>query len=144
MSKKRMTLSSLSLLAGLALTGVFGLCLFPWNASAVPADSEEILRVEGDVVKPQRLSGDAPAYPPLPKEEKIEGQVIVRSTINLSGEIEAVEIMTSPGPAFDAEVRKALQTWRFTPATLDGQPVKVHYFLTINFNLDSKKENQET
>jgi outer membrane biosynthesis protein TonB len=30
---------------------------------------------------------------------------------------------------------KSVKTWTFSPATLDGKPVKVYYVITINFEV---------
>ena len=52
--------------------------------------------------------------------------------ITEEGEVENIEILKSPGAAFDEEVKRTLATWRFKPATLDGEPVdieRVNYLL---------------
>jgi TonB family protein len=35
----------------------------------------------------------------------------------------------------DQSAMDAVKTWRFKPATLHGQPVKVYFNLTVNFTL---------
>ncbi len=34
------------------------------------------------------------------------------------------------------EAVKAIQQWKFRPATLNGEPVAVYYNLTVNFRLE--------
>lgn len=104
-------------------------------------EAEKIYRVEGDVQAPLRVAGPAPSYPELAREEKIEGRVVARATIDKSGAVEELEIVESLGEAFDQAVLETLPQWVFEPATLDGEPVKVHYHLTINFRLGDKDED---
>lgn len=112
-------------------------------APAALAAERKIHAVEGDVEKPIRTHGPAPAYPPIAKEERIQGRVVAKTVITTEGTIESVEIIESLGEEFDAAVRDALKEWRFEPAKLDGEPVDVHYHLTFNFKLDGKKKEAE-
>ncbi len=96
----------------------------------------------GTASSPVSLSGDSvrilhsvtPMYPPLAKMAHLEGQVVVRMTIDTAGiptEVEAVsgkEVFTQPA-------LQAARQWRFAPATQDGQPVAATFLLTLNFVL---------
>jgi TonB family protein len=62
-------------------------------------------------VNPEDLSGIA------------EGNVVVEITIDESGTIVRKAVMKSMGPAIDAKVLAALESWRFHPATRDGVPI---------------------
>jgi periplasmic protein TonB len=60
-----------------------------------------------------------------------QGDVIVEITIDDKGNIIAKQVIQSFSPAIDNKVMAALETWRFTPATRNGQPIAskqdVHY-----------------
>ena len=47
----------------------------------------------------------------------------------------SVEVLQGVTPGLDAAAVSAVETWRFTPATLDGEPVAVIYSLTVQFAL---------
>lgn len=41
---------------------------------------------------------------------------------------------------FRSAALDAVMTWKFKPATLDGQPVKVYYTLTVNSTMETGPE----
>ncbi|MCP3957150.1 MAG: energy transducer TonB [bacterium] len=113
-------------------------------APAALAGDAKIHTVEGDVEKPVRTHGPAPAYPETARKDRIQGRVIAKTVISTEGTIESVEIVESLGEEFDTAVREVLKEWRFEPAKLDGEPVDVYYNLTFNFKLDGKKKEAES
>lgn len=95
-----------------------------------------VYAVEGDVQKPLRTGGPLPAYPDFGKKERIEGKVVARVLIEKDGTISEAEILESLRDDFDAHALESLRQWTFEPATLDGEPVRVHYNLTVNYRLE--------
>lgn len=96
----------------------------------------------GTATGPVNLSGDAlrilhqvdPVYPPLAKAAHIQGQVVIRMTIDergLPSDVEAVSGL----PALQAPALIAARQWRFEPARQNGQPVAATFLLTLNFVL---------
>lgn len=64
--------------------------------------------------------------PPVAKSELPEGfqgDVIVEVTIDEHGAIVEMKVLQSIGHEIDEKVLATLQTWRYTPATMDGVPV---------------------
>ncbi len=73
-----------------------------------------------------------PALPSVTSEPRInaedllgiaEGNVVIEITIDESGAIVSKAVVKSMGPALDAKVLAALESWRFHPATRDGVPI---------------------
>lgn len=104
--------------------------------NAAEAEEDPIHVVEGEVEKPVRVGGPLPGYPELPKEERIEGTVVARVVIEKDGTIGDAEIVESLRDDFDARTLEVLRQWTFEPATLDGEPVRVYYHLTVNYVLE--------
>ncbi len=90
----------------------------------------------GEIVPPRRLSGDHPGYPPEARARRIEGRVIARFTVTAQGTVEDVRLIHGDA-VFYGVVRAALATWRFAPATRDGQPVAVSYSAPFRFQLSA-------
>ena len=133
---RRRSSHSLTLFAALAVLAAIVL-------PAAFADDAEIFTVGGEVEKPVRAHGPAPAYPPMAKEERVEGRVVARTVISSDGAVESVEIVESLGEEFEAVVRKVLKEWRFEPATRRGEAVSVYYNLTFNFKLNGDKKDAD-
>lgn len=134
MSKLRLTATVATLCGLLALTALLGMAAFPLTAE-VPA-GEEIYRVGEDVTPPKKIHAPIPAYPPEARKEGRKGKVVAETIIDRKGDVRDVKIVESIGESFDRSVIEAVSTWKFEPATLDGKPVTVRYYLTINFRLD--------
>ena len=139
----------LTYLVGLAVAVTAGALITlavgsPLAAHGDAAGAEEkIYVVEGDVQKPVRLSGDAPAYPAGAREERLEGLVVVRTVIDREGKIASTEVVESAREDLDAAAVDAIKTWTFEPATLEGEPVPVYYHLTVRFRLDADKPAED-
>src|SRR4029077_3807401 len=88
----------------------------------------------GDVRPPQPVRQLVVAYPAKEKFLKIEGQVLSEVVINEQGKVVSVEVKKSSGNA-NLDYAAAQSIWRqaFVPATRNGKPVAVFYYLVINF-----------
>ena len=57
-----------------------------------------------------------PRYPPLARQRGIEGQVLLRLTVNEIGRVETIDIAESSGnESLDREARQTVSRWRFYP-----------------------------
>ncbi|MFO7863428.1 MAG: energy transducer TonB [Salinivirgaceae bacterium] len=75
-------------------------------------------------------------YPPIAKENGIQGKVFVQFVVGKDGNIGQVEILRGIDPSLDKEamrVVKSMPNW--TPGKQRGKPVFVRYRVPINFKL---------
>ncbi len=74
-----------------------------------------------------------PEYPLVAKQAGIQGDVVVKTTIDQKGNVVDMQIVSGPamlrGPAL-----AALRRWRYEPSTLNGQPISVQMLVTIKFS----------
>ena len=66
---------------------------------------------------------------------RMEGVVILEAIITASGSVEEVKVLKSVNPLLDASAVRAVQQWRYRPATLNGRAVRVYLTVTVTFNL---------
>ncbi len=93
--------------------------------------------VEGDFIRPVRTYTVQPTYTEYARKARIEGKVILRLTVDEQGEVrEDVEVLRGLDMGLTEAAVVALRQWRFEPALLDGQPVAVHWTVTVNFQLE--------
>jgi TonB family protein len=76
-----------------------------------------------------------PVYPDRAKLGGVEGLVVVEAIISPSGCIRRQVVRKAPSYELAMAAMSALKGWRFLPGKLDGQPVTVHFSLTVNFDL---------
>jgi protein TonB len=76
----------------------------------------------------------APVYPPIAKSAHVQGTVVIQATISKAGAIVNSHVVAGP-PMLRQAAQDAVQTWRFRPYLLDGQPVEVETTVSVVFNL---------
>jgi len=100
-----------------------------------PGGGEEPLRVGGEVKAPVLQQKVDPTYPEAARKARMEGVVILEAIITASGTVEDVKVLKSVNPLLDASAVRAVQQWRYKPATLNGRAVRVYLTVTVTFNL---------
>jgi TonB family protein len=60
---------------------------------------------------------------PQAQADGTEGKFKARLTVDASGEVSSVEVVTGVDPGLDAAIVAALQHWRFKPAMACGKPI---------------------
>src|SRR6266545_3364744 len=95
----------------------------------------EPLRVGGEVKAPVLTNRVEPGYPEAARKARMEGVVILEAIITASGSVEDVKVLKSVNPLLDASAVRAVQQWRYRPATLNGRAVRVYLTVTVTFNL---------
>ncbi len=83
-------------------------------------------------------SAPRPPYPPLLREQHIEGSVRVRILVDVSGHPTAVDILTGSGhAAFDDTARRwILHHWTFYPAERNGKAIPGRVVTQIHFVME--------
>ena len=118
--------------AGGALPGVIGSS----DVALPPAPEikpEGPVKIGGLVREPKLLSSTLPIYPTFAKEAHVEGDVVIRTTIDKNGSVTHMEVVSGPTMLRQAAL-DALGRWKYVPSKLDGQPVSVQMLVTIKFH----------
>jgi protein TonB len=106
----------------------------------LPTDCPSIERVGGSVTEPIELSRVQPKYPDTSGHRFSSTLFILEAVIDRSGVVHDVHFLrapeiTPPLPAFNAAIVRAISSWRYKPATLDGRPVCVYLTVTVSIHL---------
>jgi protein TonB len=91
-------------------------------------------RVGGKVQAPRLIRQVQPEYPPLAKQARIQGDVVIDSVIDTQGRVTEMEVV-SGSPLLVQSAIQALGQWRYQPKLLNGQPVAVDMLVTLHFTL---------
>jgi protein TonB len=71
-------------------------------------------------------------YPIGARQSGVEGDVVVKTTIDKSGNVVGMKIVSGPMLLRQAAL-DALHRWKYEPSKLNGQPVAVELQVTIKF-----------
>jgi periplasmic protein TonB len=75
-----------------------------------------------------------PNYPPLARQARIQGQVVLRAVISKDGSIENLSLV-SGHPMLAPAAIDAVKQWKYKPYLLNGEPVEVDTEVLVNFTL---------
>jgi TonB family protein len=92
--------------------------------SSPPSDSKAL-----DPIKIVR-----PVYPDEARAQKLEGHVVVKITVTVTGDVDETE-QASGDPILGAACADALKQWKFHPFIRNGKPTRVSANLPCDFTL---------
>jgi len=92
------------------------------------------VRVSQGVTEGMVLRRVQPNYPPLARQARIQGDVILQAEISKEGAIENLRVM-SGHPMLAPAAIDAVKQWRYKPYFLNGEPVAVETQITVKFSL---------
>src|SRR5690349_14690376 len=75
-----------------------------------------------------------PNYPPLARQARIQGTVILQAEISKTGDIQNLRLI-SGHPMLAPAAIEAVKQWKYKPYLLNGEPVEVETQVQVNFTL---------
>jgi len=120
---------------GGSMNGVLGSVLSATsNIPAPKIATPQRVRVSSGVVSGLLIRKVPPAYPPLARQARIQGTVILQAQISKTGDIENLQLI-SGHPMLAPAAIEAVKQWKYRPYLLNGEPVEVDTQVQVNFTL---------
>ncbi len=105
------------------------------SAAVVPTIHQaQRVRVSQGVTSGLLIRRIQPSYPPLAKQARISGSVILQAEISKDGSIQNLHVI-SGHPMLVPSALEAVKQWKYKPYILNGEPVEVETTITVNFTL---------
>jgi len=123
--------------AGAAPAGVGSLPGIAANSASIPAPTmqpEGQVKIGGNVKEPKLISSVPPVYPATARSSGVQGDVVVETTIDKTGNVVRMRVVSGPSMLRNSAL-ESLRRWKFEPSRLDGEPVEVQMQVTIKFRL---------
>jgi protein TonB len=73
-----------------------------------------------------------PIYPPLARQARVQGVVVLEAIITREGTIHSLRVVTGH-PILAQAAADAVQQWRYRPTLLNSDPVEVITTITVTF-----------
>lgn len=87
------------------------------------------------VVPPRKIQDRPPVYPDVAVRSRLQGVVAVEARIERSGCVSDARVVQGVHPYLDTAALQAVSRWRYTPTSLNGEPVPVLMTVHVNFSL---------
>jgi periplasmic protein TonB len=94
------------------------------------------IRVGGVVQSANLIRKTQPVYPPLAKQARISGKVVLNAVISKDGTIQNLTVASGHPLLVNAAV-EAVRTWVYRPTMLNGEAVEVSTTIDVNFTLSN-------
>jgi protein TonB len=105
------------------------------STAAVPRiATPQRVRVSSGVSTGLLIRKVTPNYPPLARQARIQGQVVLQAEISREGTIQNLQLI-SGHPMLAPAAIEAVKQWRYKPYLLNGEPVAVETQVVVNFSL---------
>jgi protein TonB len=92
------------------------------------------VRVSAGVTSGLLVRRVQPNYPPLARQARIQGTVVLHAVISKDGSIENLTLV-SGHPMLAPSAIEAVKQWKYKPYLLNGEPVEVDTEVQVNFTL---------
>jgi TonB family protein len=103
--------------------------------SSIPLEpGAKRIRVGGNAQQSNLVTRVMPVYPPLAKQARMQGRVILNALIDRQGKVKGLELVSGEQLLADAAV-EAVKQWVYRPTLLNGDPVEVITQIDVNFTL---------
>src|SRR6201997_226506 len=119
---------------GGSMGGVIGSVLSSTPVAVPKIATPQRVRVSSGVQSGLLIRKVNPTYPPLARQARIQGVVILQAQISKEGNIENLQLI-SGHPMLAPAAIEAVKQWKYKPYLLNGEPVEVEPQVQVNFTL---------
>jgi periplasmic protein TonB len=119
---------------GGSMGGVMGSILSSTPVAVPKIATPQRVRVSSGVQSGLLIRKVPPAYPPLARQARIQGSVLLQAQISKEGNIENLQLI-SGHPMLAPAAIEAVKQWKYKPYLLNGEPVEVETQVQVNFTL---------
>jgi len=104
------------------------------GAASVAAPPGERVRIAQGVSSGLLVTKVQPVYPPVARQARIQGSVVMKAVISQTGDVVSLELV-SGHPMLAPAAMEAVKQWKYKPFLLNGNAVNVETQVTVNFAL---------
>jgi len=114
--------------------GVIGGIISSTPVAVPKVATPQRVRVSAGVTSGLLVRRIQPNYPPLARQARIQGTVVLHAVISKEGSIENLTLV-SGHPMLAPAAIDAVKQWKYKPYLLNGEPVEVDTEVQVNFTL---------
>src|SRR6202167_5655200 len=119
---------------GGSMGGVIGSVLSSTPVAVPKIATPTRVRVSSGVSSGLLIRKVSPNYPPLARQARIQGTVILQAQISKDGSIQKRQLIRGH-PMLAPAAIEAVKQWKYKPYLLNGEPVEVETQVQVNFTL---------
>jgi TonB family protein len=107
-----------------------------WLCEAGSSNCDAIEQIGPGVTAPKLMYSPEPDFSERARKAKYQGTVVMNIVLNKAGRVLRTRVTRRLGMDLDEQAIGKISTWKFNPATRNGQPVVVALSVEVSFNLN--------
>ncbi|MDR3764037.1 MAG: energy transducer TonB [Acidobacteriota bacterium] len=120
--------------SGGVVGGVLGGIISSAPSAAPKIATPKRIAVSQGVTQGLLIRKVSPTYPPLARQARVQGTVMLQAVIGKDGSILNLHAVSGP-PLLIPSALDAVRQWKYRPYFLNGEPVEVDTQVQVNFSL---------
>jgi len=109
-----------------------------WRRANDNTPDDQIHHVGNGTSPPRPTYTTEPEFSEEARHARFQGIVVMKVVVSKTGNIVRIKLERALGKGLDENAMEELKSWRFEPATRNGQPVAVEMNIEVSFNLYSR------
>jgi TonB family protein len=105
------------------------------NDSGAQTPRPKKITVSAEVMAGNSQTKVTPVYPPDAKKARIQGTVVLKTTVGSDGKVEDVEAVSGP-KELQQSALDAVRQWTYKPYLLNGEPIEVETQVSVIYSLE--------
>jgi TonB family protein len=101
---------------------------------SVSPPPEGSMSVAAGVMEGNLISKVDPFYPPIARAAGVEGVVVLRVIISITGKVKSMQVISGPQMLIGSAIY-AVDQWKYKPYLLNGQPTEVETTISVSYSL---------
>ena len=97
--------------------------------------------VAGSVDPPVKKKGRPAKQPSAARRNRAHGEVVLRAVVDRTGAVTGIEVLQGLPYGLSEAAVKAVEGWRYEPATFEGRAVPVYHLETVEFRIGKVDPN---
>ncbi len=106
-----------------------------WTLKQGSCPPGEFQTERGCLIPPKLKKKVSPAFPDEAFAVRAQGTVFLKATIEVDGKVSSTRVFkcTKPGVGFEESAIKAVKKWKYEPARIGDDPVRLDYVVIVDF-----------
>lgn len=105
------------------------------SAAKLVSDDASGNKVSAGIAEGRKIRDALPSYYEIARENRVEGELALRAVIDPTGSVTRVCITKALGAGLDDMMVNTVRQWKYSPYTLNGQPIEVQTTVTTRFGI---------
>src|SRR5262245_42894916 len=106
-----------------------------WGLKQGSCEPRQFQTERGCLIPPELKKRILPSFPDEALAVRAQGRVFLKATVEVNGKVSSTKVIecTKPGVGFEEAAGKAVKKWKYKPARIGDEAIRVDYMVIVDF-----------